>query len=77
MLNNKYVINGIVALITTIILYVLSRNDENSPSWKVYLRHFIIAFAALSAVDFVIPTLTGGSNNSVSAPSVDIGQPDF
>ena len=44
MLNNPYVLNGIISLVSTIVLYLLCRTDDKPCSWKVYLKHLVIVF---------------------------------
>lgn len=77
MLNNPYVLSGVLALVSTIVLYLLSRSDEKSPSWKIYLRHLLIVAVVLVSVDYIKPLVMKGGNPSIPMPDVEIGQPDF
>jgi hypothetical protein len=80
MLNNPYVLSGLLALVSTVVLYLLSRNDEKTPSWKLYLRHLVIVGIVLVSIDFIKPYVMSGGGSSMNnavQPDVNLGQPDF
>jgi hypothetical protein len=77
MLNNPYVLNCIVSLVSTLVLYLLCRTDEKPCSWKVYLKHLILVFMILVSIDYIKPLIMKGGSGSVSQPEVNIGNPDF
>jgi hypothetical protein len=78
MYNNKYVFNAGLALVATIILFLINRSEEPRPSWKVYVKEFVVMFLVLVSAEFIRPmvTMTGGTG-PLSAPEVDIGNPNF
>ena len=78
MYNNKYVFNAGLALVATIILFLINRNEDPRPSWKVYAKEFVVMFLVLVSAEFIRPmvTMTGGTG-PLSAPEVDIGNPNF
>ena len=78
MYNNKYVFNAGLALVATIILFLINRNEDPRPSWKVYVKEFVVMFIVLVSAEFIRPmvTMTGGTI-PLSAPEVDIGNPNF
>ena len=76
LLNNQYILNGIVSLVSTIVLYLLCITDDKPCSWKVYLKHLVVVFIILVSIDYIKPLVMSGG--SVSAqPEVNIGNPDF
>lgn len=78
MYNNKYVFNAGLALVATIILFLINRSEEPRPSWKVYVKEFVVMFLVLVSAEFIRPmvTMTGGTIPP-SAPELDTGTPDF
>jgi len=78
MYNNKYVFNAGLALVATILFFLINRSEEPRPSWKVYVKEFVVMFIVLVSAEFIRPmvTMTGGTI-PLSAPEVDIGNPNF
>ncbi len=77
MLNNQYVLNAIVSLVSTIVLYLLCRTDDKPCGWKVYLKHLVVVFIILISIDYIKPLVMNGGANVSSQPDVNIGNPDF
>lgn len=77
MLNNSYVLNGIVAIVSTLVLFLLCRTDDKPCSWKVYLKHLVLVFVILVALEYLKPLVMKGGANVASQPDVNIGNPDF
>lgn len=77
MLNNSYVFNGIVSVISTLVLFLLCRTDDKPCSWKVYLKHLVLVFLILVTLEYLKPLIMKGGSNVSSQPDVNIGNPDF
>ena len=77
MLNNQYILNGIVSLVSTIVLYLLCRTDDKPCSWKVYLKHLVVVFIILVSIDYIKPLVMSGGASVSAQPDVNIGNPDF
>ena len=77
MLNNPYVLNALVSLVSTIVLYLLCRTDDKPCSWKVYLKHLVVVFIILVSIDYIKPLVMNGGAGVSSQPDVNIGNPDF
>ena len=77
MLNNSYVFNGIVSVISTLVLFLLCRTDDKPCSWKVYLKHLVLVFLILVILEYLKPLVMKGGDNVPSQIDVNIGNPDF
>ena len=77
MLNNSYVFNGIVSVISTLVLFLLCRTDDKPCSWKVYLKHLVLVFLILVILEYLKPLVMKGGANVASQIDVNIGNPDF
>ena len=81
MIDNKFVFNAIVSLVLNILLYFLNRGEEKPPSWKLYLKNFIVIYLGLLSIEYVRPVVQKGgvslASMSQSVPEIDIGNPNF
>ena len=77
MLNNSYALNGIVAVVSTLVLFLLCRTDDKPCSWKVYLKHMVLVFVILVALEYLKPLVMKGGDVIASQPDINIGNPDF
>ena len=81
-LKENLILSLVSSLVANIILYLSNRNEENPPSYKVYLKNtgliFVITFLIL-VVQEKIPLMMGGGSTPdkimTGGSSTDIGSP--
>tara|TARA_B100000035_G_C20947842_1_gene530579 strand:- start:287 stop:532 length:246 start_codon:yes stop_codon:yes gene_type:complete len=81
MIDNKFVFNAVVSLVINVILFFANRGDEKAPSWKFYLKNFVIIYLGLLGLEYVKPMVQKGGVSLASmaqeVPEINIGTPDF
>ena len=89
MYKNKYVVNLAVAVVSTAVLFGLSRTDEKKPSMKLLARNLVVVFVALCSLEYITPMVLKGGAMAVSTVSpiaseavpvlreVNLGDPNF
>lgn len=75
-LKENLVLALVSSLIANIILYLTNRNEENPPSYKVYLKNtglvFVLTFLVL-VVQEKMPLMLGGSSSPSASVSMTGG----
>ncbi len=81
MIDNKFVFNALVSLVLNVVLFLSNRGDEKAPSWKFYLKNFVLIYLGLLGLEYLKPMVQKGgvslSSMAQPMPEIDIGNPDF
>ena len=81
MIHNKFVFNALVSLVLNLVLFLLNRGNEKAPSWKFYLKNFVVIYLGLLSIEYIRPMVQKGgvtlSSMAQEIPEIDIGNPNF